>query len=156
MIKYLKGDVVKALQNGEVNCLMHCCNAQGVMGSGIALQIKQTFPDAYASYADHCNNTDPTKLLGSVDYNNNSDVINIIGQKFYNYAGRQVHYGAVAKAFNEIQKVLKLHPLFKEEKLVIGIPYLMCCDRAGGNWIVIEELLSIFPDSITINVYKLN
>ena len=35
----LQGDAVKALKNGEVDILIHCCNAQGVMGSGIAKQI---------------------------------------------------------------------------------------------------------------------
>lgn len=39
-IIYRKGDVLEALRKGEVDIVIHQTNCQGVMGSGIAKQIK--------------------------------------------------------------------------------------------------------------------
>lgn len=47
MIYYRTGDV---LTNPDSNIIMHGCNCQGVMGSGIAKQIKLLFPEAYEHY----------------------------------------------------------------------------------------------------------
>ena len=44
------GDLLAA----DVDALVNTVNTVGVMGKGLALQIKQAFPDAFAAYARAC------------------------------------------------------------------------------------------------------
>ena len=51
MIHYVKGNLL------DSNCdyICHQVNCQGVMGSGIARQIRERWPEVYKDYYDHCN-----------------------------------------------------------------------------------------------------
>ena len=51
MIKYKKGSLFDA-PPGVI--LVHACNAQGVWGSGIALQFKERFPYSFKNYNMNC------------------------------------------------------------------------------------------------------
>ena len=50
-LEYVKGSVFDA-PKGVI--LAHACNAQGSWGSGVALEFKKRFPDAYAYYHKTC------------------------------------------------------------------------------------------------------
>ncbi|HNQ56171.1 MAG TPA: macro domain-containing protein [Candidatus Desulfobacillus denitrificans] len=50
MIRYTTGDILKA----EAEALVNTVNCVGVMGRGIALQIKEAFPANYKAYAAAC------------------------------------------------------------------------------------------------------
>lgn len=51
MISYNKGDLFSA-PTGTI--LAHACNCKGVWGSGIAVEFKKRFPEAFRQYADDC------------------------------------------------------------------------------------------------------
>ncbi len=82
-IKYVKGDAVKALLDGEVDYLLHCCNCQNNFGSGIAKQIREMLPYAYE--ADYKAVMDGTNKLGNVIPS--KGVLNLYGQEYYGYVG---------------------------------------------------------------------
>jgi hypothetical protein len=147
---HLRGDAVLALKNNEIDFLMHCCNTKGVMGSGIALQIKNSVPDTYERYNAYCRGIGPVNSLGSAIID--SGVINLIAQLDIGRDKRQCHYGALAKG---IRSVIQLLIPNYEKPLRIGVPYKMACDRAGGDWAVVEELLESFPSGYQIVCYKL-
>lgn len=46
-IQIIAGDLLDALQRGEVNVIGHCANMQNTFGSGIAKSIRERFPEAY-------------------------------------------------------------------------------------------------------------
>lgn len=46
-IKYVKGNLLDFV---SWNTILHITNCQGVMGSGVALQIKEEYPQAYNDY----------------------------------------------------------------------------------------------------------
>ena len=156
---HVKGDAVKALVNNDVDYLMHCCNAQGVMGSGIALQIKNTFPQTYKDYHNYCRNYD--NLLGSIVIRDG--VINIIAQNFYGSQMRDVHYGALVSGFMQVIDKIYSNELYKckfdsNGNLIpyrIAVPKYMASDRAGGDWEIVKELLESFPSKIEIHCYEL-
>lgn len=50
MIKYETGDLLTA----DVQALVNTVNCVGVMGNGIALQFKQTFPENFREYKKVC------------------------------------------------------------------------------------------------------
>jgi O-acetyl-ADP-ribose deacetylase (regulator of RNase III) len=49
-MKIIKGDLVKLALEGHFDVIVHGCNCQGVMNSGIARQIRINFPNAYEQY----------------------------------------------------------------------------------------------------------
>jgi O-acetyl-ADP-ribose deacetylase (regulator of RNase III) len=50
MIEYKKGDMLRE----DVEALVNTVNCVGIMGRGIALQFRETFPDNYRKYAVAC------------------------------------------------------------------------------------------------------
>ncbi|MCI5118558.1 MAG: Appr-1-p processing protein [Candidatus Electrothrix sp. LOE1_4_5] len=54
MIEYKRGDILK--ENAEA--LVNTVNCVGVMGRGIALQFKNTFPENFKAYAAACKNAE--------------------------------------------------------------------------------------------------
>lgn len=50
MIQYVKGDLLKS----QADALVNTVNTEGIMGKGIALQFRETFPENYRVYRDTC------------------------------------------------------------------------------------------------------
>ena len=139
MIINVKGNAVEMKEKGEVDALMHCCNALGVMGAGIAKQIKEANHESYFEYHKHCieHGCNPDVLLGHIVCSDG--YYHIIGQASVG-KGKQVHYGAlavgfslIANAYNEAQEAIKL-----------AVPKYIGCGLAGGDWEVVNELLHGF------------
>lgn len=49
-LKHTEGDLFTLAQEGRFSIVVHGCNAQSVMGSGIAKQVKGKYPEAYRVY----------------------------------------------------------------------------------------------------------
>lgn len=47
MLHLIKGDLLQLAVDGRFQVIVHGCNCYHTMGSGIALQIKEQFPEAY-------------------------------------------------------------------------------------------------------------
>ena len=52
MLKRVKGDLLAMAARGDFDVIVHGCNCQNTMGSGIAKQIKDRFPQAYEADCD--------------------------------------------------------------------------------------------------------
>ena len=50
MIKIIQGDILKSKENIRA----HQTNSVGIMGSGLAKQIKKIYPEAYEDYKKFC------------------------------------------------------------------------------------------------------
>lgn len=119
--------------------IVHGCNAQGVMGSGVALGIKQTWPAAYADYRSWYE-TDGLVLgvAHPVPVADQLVVWNAITQHLYGSSVRHVSYDAIADCFTSInQYVNKYASLVPAE---IHIPKIGAA-RGGGNWEIIREII---------------
>jgi O-acetyl-ADP-ribose deacetylase (regulator of RNase III) len=135
MIKYIDGDLVKMAKNGDFDVIFHCCNCFCVMGSGIAPQIKNAFPEAYVV---DCKTTSGDKdKLGTISYTENTKpiVVNLYGQ--FGYGNRKlgkpdVDYTALRLAIREMKNKFS-GKVFGGPKLGAGL--------AGGDWSVIEKIL---------------
>lgn len=158
-IKYVKGDAVQALKNGDVDYLLHCCNCQNNFGSGIAKTIKEVFPEAYM--ADCKAAMDGYNTLGNVVPC--GGVLNLYGQEYYGYVGdyykkhkRQGNYGAIVKGLDLISSNLYTITTVKNRKPMIAIPYRFASDRAGCDWDIIEELIEwILAPEFEVIIYHL-
>ena len=134
------------LFESDAELLLHQVNCKGIMGSGIALTIKQQYPKVYKEYVNFCKDyVDELKtyeLLGKtliVPINMTQSIVNVFGQDGFG-KGLQTDYKAIKWAFEMLAYTLKSEDIKK-----IALPYKMGCDRAGGDWGtylgIIEEAL---------------
>lgn len=123
--------------------IVHGCNAQGVMGSGVALGVKQTYPQAYESYKKEFD-TYGLKLGVShpVIIDENLVIWNAITQDFYGEGVRQVSYDAIQTCFEQINWHLKEGGVdnIKFSDKEIHIPKIGAA-RGGGNWNIIKTII---------------
>lgn len=134
MIEYRKGNLLDV----TAGVIIHGCNSHGVMGSGVALAVKNKYPGAYELYREQCiESKDDPALLGSVivyEVNEKLMVANMITQKDFGTHKRQVNYGAVASGFRILTEYFKnLDEEFHFPKIGAGL--------GGGDWEVISEII---------------
>ncbi len=148
-ITFKKGNAVSALIDGEVDVLIHVCNNKGVMGSGIALEIKNRIPDAFVAYKEI------PSALGSCTFGWNKPhedsvkgmVVNMVAQDGYGQGVRHLNYGALASCLDKVSVLSK--------RLRIGLPYKMGADRAGGDWNIVLEMVEFLLKDFNVTVYEL-
>lgn len=142
MIKLIKCDIFKS--GADIIC--HQVNCQGVMGSGIAKQIRDKYPVVYERYKHHCDIYSPVALLGVAQFVETKErhntpfrgIFNLYAQEKYGYDGTQyTDYYALHKCLEAVKESVPTN----EEKYTIAIPYMMSCCRGGGNWDVVYGLI---------------
>ena len=141
MIKYVNGDVLQS--NADV--ILHQVNCQGVMGSGLAKQVREKYPWVYAEYKQLCDNAKKLpngskSLLGVTQFifiNENQQIGNVFGQDRFGYDKCYSDYNALKKCLTYVDNK------FKGKQ--VAIPYLMSCGRGGGNW---EAVLNIIETTL--------
>lgn len=150
MIKYIDGDLVKSAE--EFDIITHGCNCFCKMGAGIALKIKEKFPEAYQ--VDCKTKAGDKSKLGTITYTTNTKPIIVNSYTQYKYGsyktgGMDLDYMAVKTAMQEIKK------LFSGKKIGMSKIGSML---AGGDWNVtkriIEEILG--DEDVTIFNHKNN
>ena len=137
-MNYITQDLLK-VRSGIIT---HQVNCQGVMGSGIALKIKNKWPNVFWKYSQF-KNWKPG-MIQLVPVNAKLWVCNLAGQEFYGHDKLYTDYDAVKEAYQKLYNWAIEHKIEK-----IHVPYLMGCNRAGGNWEIYSQILhTINPDTI--------
>lgn len=124
--------------------IIHGCNAQGVMGSGIALQLKNKHPGMFSTYVNDVNlwsqkGTRRHDCLGAVSWYVEDDLVigSCITQLFYGKDGAlYVSYDAVDSCAMDVNAMLK-----SGEFTELHIPKIGA-GLGGGSWSVISEILT--------------
>ena len=110
-MKIIEGNLITMALHGDFDVIVHGCNCFCQMGAGIALDIKYTFPKAYA--ADQQTVKGDLKKLGKISYSRQNlfvkdspELIVVNGYTQYNYGGqsRRVDYKAMHSVFAEVKK----------------------------------------------------
>ena len=137
MIRHLQSSVFDTY----ASIVAHQVNCFGTMGSGVASQVKQKYPDAYKEYKAFCdkNKDSRIRMLGAVqmcpvsrfpDGSPRIYIANLFAQ--YNY-GRDKN--TVYTNYEALRRcLLSLSKFASESNRIIAIPYKMGCDRGGGDW----------------------
>lgn len=133
MIKYVYGNVVEA----EQPIIMHGCNAQGKMNSGVAKAVREKWPQAYLAY-DECIRNGKL-VLGTNQYvmvETGKWVVNAITQDRYGYDGaRYVSYDAIDACMGLLADYLR------KSHFDVAMPKIGA-GRGGGSWQVIERIIN--------------
>lgn len=150
MIKIINGDLLKATDR---DIILHQVNCKGVMGGGIAKQIRQQHPNLYWRYYIHCKQN--THLLGTVLYYRLPQYIiaNCFGQDDYGRTKQYTDYEALQKCFIEIGV---LADKYREQgnDLKIGIPYKIGCGLGGGDWDIVYKMICEIFEGLDVVIYR--
>lgn len=157
-IKYRKGDVLEAFRNGEVDVVIHQTNCQGVMGSGIARQIKEQYPEAYKEYKELQEDGCGKLYLGEVsaavgikrvNQKRHGMILNVNGQdKYIDRNKCNTNYAYLAVGLIASCEYLEKADVVAMPKIGAGL--------GGGDWNVIEAIInSVFHDR-DVFVYEYN
>jgi len=136
-IVYLIGDLLESPHR----LILQGCNAQGVMGSGIAKQIRKKYPQAFEEY--YAAHEKEMLRLGDVLFVDCGDKIiaNGITQQYYGRSGeRFVNYEAINSVMEETHDYALKHGIEYAAMPLIG------AGLGGGSW---EKISSIIEDKFT-------
>lgn len=147
MIIFLENSNLLDVDSGVI---AHGCNAQGVMGSGVAKQLRYKYPEVYTSYSSALVDFG-RHWCGAVDFVRVSPrliVANMITQEYYGRDG--AHYVSYAALQIAMQSVLEQS---KNMGLDVHIPYMVGAGLGGGD---LTKIKSIYEDCSTAankNIY---
>lgn len=133
----------------QTGIIVHGCNCQGVMGGGIALEVKNRFPDAYHEYM-RVHNARGLKLgqISFAEVSQNKFIVNAQTQDQFGRPGRNVSYDAVADSFVEVVRFATAIREHRNLNLDIIFPAIGA-GLGGGDWNVISAMIdAIVPDAI--------
>lgn len=130
--------------------IVHQVNLRGVMGAGLAKQIRNKYPKVFAEYQLAIQRKE--LALGEAQFIQVGEdlwVCNVAGQSNY---GRSkgacyTNYEALAIAFKRISAWQLC------TKLPVYLPYGMGAGLAGGDWSIVERLILENLPSAAIVVY---
>ena len=156
MIKHIKCDIFES----GADYICHQVNCQGVMGSGVAKQVRERCPVVYEHYKRWCDVMPKNSLLGQAQFVKTQEehhtsfkgIVNLFAQYNYGYDGKcYTDYDALRNALKFFKNHLLTTP-------TIAIPYLMGCHRGGGDWNVvytmIEEVFADYDGDVLICEYN--
>jgi len=166
-IKIVKGNIIDALVNQDVDIFAHGVNCKGVFGSGLAGEIARRLPKVRNEYLyKHRSSgwglgktqivkiqTETLDKEGS-PYSQSSFIMNCATQKDY---GRnpQSQPNNMYCSYEAIRQCMyEYHGYCKEYNLVAGLPYIGC-GLAGGDWNIVSKIIEEEFEDMTIIVYQL-
>jgi O-acetyl-ADP-ribose deacetylase (regulator of RNase III) len=151
-IKYLQGNLL----NSTAAVIGHQTNCKGVMGGGVAKQIKAKWPIVFTAYSDFCFNK--ACIAGSnvhlgkcqlVPISVNRFVANLFGQDDHNATIRQTNYEAIytaLEALSNSMKELNLH--------TVAFPYKLSSGLAGAEWTIIEAMIKFLFKDFDVEIWE--
>lgn len=144
--QFFIGDIFSPNRTGHEIIVCHQVNCRGVMGAGLAKQIRDRFPIAYTMYQRECRSVSQSAdLLGKVlfipvQYHGfDFTIANIFSQDGYGRDRCYTDYEALREAFRPIRTMAE--PLPARALTTVRIPYKMGCGLAGGSWEIVEKII---------------
>lgn len=140
--------------------IAHQVNCKGVMGAGVAKQIKnKILKDNFQMYKIFCNEHSSDFLLGQVQCIPFADdptryVVNLFGENVPTGKGLDTNYDALKHALSD------LYFIAKANHANVAIPAYLGCGLAGGDWnhVYTDLIYPIFGncDDVILYIYYLD
>jgi O-acetyl-ADP-ribose deacetylase (regulator of RNase III) len=132
------------LLDQKTDVIAHQVNCLGVMGAGVAAQIRDKYPDVYEGYKNFCYNEikrlGAKYLLGKCMVVTSDDgspaIANLFGQIRCDGNGRMTNYDALYDALINLRRIMKNH-----EWKSAAFPYGMSCGLGGGSWNIVYAMI---------------
>lgn len=143
MIEVINGDLLKT----DADIIAHQVNNKGVMGSGVAKQIRAKYPEAYLLYRRFFGHgaMGNCQIVKTYD---GKEVANLFGQDTYGRTGTHTNYAALRKA------MLQLAQYAKENNKTVAMPYGIGCGLGGGSQEVVYRIIEESFGEYGVKLYK--
>lgn len=173
MITYKVGNLIAALNVGDVTVIAHGCNCFNTMKSGIAPKIAKAYPTMYD--ADQRTLKGDINKLGGYsaailgEFKGGKPAIGFNLYSQYDWRGRlegrmELRYDALEQALTKMAKRLRFAQesskdpdsfwYGKDVNFRIGLPKIGA-GLAGGDWAIIEDIIDRSLDGFDVTVYVL-
>lgn len=132
IIRNISGDVTAPIKG----IIGHGVNCQGVMGSGVALAIRNKFPKAYTEYLALCARKKPEELLGT------TQLVKITDELYVANMFSQLNFGHDGKVYASIKAIREacLDLAVQREDLIL--------QRQWGNChTMLEAVMEIYHEA---------
>ncbi|UUV46040.1 macro domain-containing protein [Bacillus phage vB_BanS-Thrax1] len=152
MIKIVNGDLMEASES----IIAHQVNCMGVMGSGVAKCVRQSFPEAYTAYVEYVANflkeNTRNDLLGRCHFvlTDRKVIGNLFGQLTYGRDSTQY-----TKTMALYKALVDLRHFAESYDLSVALPYRIGSDRGGADWTEVYKLIDKAFDGYEVTLYKL-
>ena len=148
--KIQEGNLIELAKQGKYDLIIQGCNCYCNMGKGIALEIKNTWPQAYE--ADLLTTKKDKSKLGTCSYAQigNLTIANAYTQyKYWNKGKMCANYLAIESCMKEIKSK------YGGKGLKIAYP-LIGAGLAKGDWNIIYPLITnaLYGEDQTLILYK--
>lgn len=135
--------------------ICHGCNTLGVMGAGLAAQIKDKYHDnVYIPYSKRCIDSGH-HLIGTNFVTLATSELLIVNMFTQNRVGdpyRSTSYDAVDTCFRDLAKMCR-NSIYEQND--VHIP-LIGSGLGGGQWSIISEIIKHHTPYVNVWVYKEN
>lgn len=159
MLIYKKGNLL----NSNCDIIVHQVNCQKVMGSGIAKQIRDRWPQVYDDYCyniDYMYENDFVKqsfeLLGMISWTELIEqkyIVNFFSQdKYLPRSVCHTNYDAFRHCCQMLKKFIVEYEL--PISVVIGFPYKIGCGLAGGDWSIVEKIIEEEFEHFNVEIWQ--
>lgn len=140
------------LLKSDTDLIAHQVNCLGVMGAGVAAQIKCKYPEVYKEYKETCEDFkhDTYYLFGKCLIS--GKVANLFGEDKPSSHYRDTNYEAIYQALESLRE-----QMIELGKTSVSFPYKMSCGLAKGDWDIIFTMIkSVFKSTdFTIKICKI-
>ena len=147
------GDLIFLAKQEEFDVIAHGANCFGTMGAGIALKIKNFFPEAFYADISHYNRWSAIHKLGNFTshvYKDNNGKDKLIVYNLYSQykPGPNLDYSALELSLRKLSMIT-------DKNLKIGLPQIGC-GIAGGDWEKVKEIIQrvLSEHDVTIVFYE--
>ena len=150
--------------------IVHQVNCMGVMGSGVAKQVRDRFPSVFIAYHHAVKTLDHNCLGGCLvveaKENPGLRIANLFGQYYYRgfkeddlylvdefwkqpefdkQTGKAIRFTNYEAFWRGL---VRLKEELREDEVKIAFPYKIGSDRGGADWEVLKEMIkSVFKDT---------
>lgn len=146
MIYEVKGNLL----GSSCDYICHQVNCQGVMGTGLAAQIRAHWPNVYEEYKESIRNN--PSLLGMILISETKDtatkIVSLFAQDGYGRKGRYTSYDAFWSCLGALHNMLKPGD-------TIAFPKNIGCGLGGANWQVIRTMIDEVLKNYEVYIYEL-
>jgi len=152
MIKIVNGNILNATED----IIGHQVNCKGVMGAGLAKQIRSKYPSVYIKYKKLCDDEKYKNLLGATQFVDVQDktIVNMFAQDGYGTSKIQTDYKALKLCLESIIYSVTTDYCLLYNKSV-ALPFGLGCGLAGGDWKIVYGIIEDVFSDYEVTLYKL-
>lgn len=149
MIKVIQGDIFES----NATAILHQVNCRGIMGSGVAKQVREKYPKVYQSYKQACDKLGPNDVFGkiqvcAINSEKTRFIVNLFSQLNYGYIGQYTDYEKLKGCLEKVNE--------RFSGYTVAIPYLLGCGRGGGDWTIVSEIIEKTLTDCDVTLYEYN